>query len=444
MPAGSPLDTFRTRIASAVAGAVGAKADAIQLERPRDAAHGDLALPCFQLAKERSQAPPAFAAKLAGDLAIDAVAAKAAGPFLNFTIDRAALARETLSAAFADGYGGSRDGEGRTIVLDYTSPNIAKPFSIAHLRSTVIGAAIRRICEARGHRVAGINHLGDWGSQFGKLLTALRRYASEAELDARAAEGKAIPFLLDIYVRYHAEEEKGGDAAKELAEESRKWFIQLESGEENESRRLWRKLTTLSLAEFERIYERLGVSFTEMRGESAYEKDLAPTIERCKKAGVTSISEGALVVEIEGSKKPALLATGDGTTLYLTRDLASVFYRKATYDFWKAVYVVGADQKDHFRELRGVLKRLGVEWWDRVIHAEFGLMRFPEGKMSTRKGRVIYLEDVLAQAVDQSKEAIRDKNPELASADEIAEQVGIGAVVFNDLKTDRRATSCST
>lgn len=435
----SPLDDSRRRLAGELGRALGVAPAAVRLDRPRDAGHGDLAFPCFQLAKERGLAPPALAAELAGKLGdLGFARASAAGPFLNFTLDRPTLARDVVAAAFDPEFGGGSEGDGKTIVVDYSSPNIAKPFSIAHLRSTVLGAAIRRICEARGYRIAGINHLGDWGAQFGKLLTALRRFGSEEALDARAAAGTAIECLLEIYVRYHAEEEKGGELAKELAAESRRWFLDLESGADNESRRLWKKLTALSLAEFDRIYKRLGVTFTEMRGESAYEKDLAPTLARCREAGVTSVSEGALVVEIEGSKKPALLQTAEGTTLYLTRDLASAFYRKQTYGFWKAVYVVGADQKDHFRELRGVLKRLGVEWWDSVVHAEFGLMRFPEGKMSTRRGRVIFLEDVLASAIEQTRGIIREKNPDLPDAERVAEQVGIGAVVFNDLKTDRR------
>ncbi len=413
--------------------------DSIRLETPRDAARGDLAFPCFPIAKERKQAPPAVAASFAAALAdLPEIRASAAGPFLNFSIDRAALAREVITAALAPGYGDGDEGTGRTIVLDFSSPNIAKRFHAAHLRSTLIGAAIQRICRARGHRVAGINHLGDWGSQFGKLLTALRRYGSEAALDEHASAGTAIEYLQSVYVRYHEEEEKGGDVARELGAEARKWFLDLESGEENEARRLWKKTTALSLEEFERIYARLGVSFTEVRGESAYEKDLQPTLERLKSAGITSVSEGALVVEIEGSEKPALLQTGDGTTLYLTRDLASVFYRKDTYDFWKAVYVVGGEQRDHFRELKAVLRRLGVDWWDSVEHAHFGMMRLPEGRMSSRKGNIVILEDVLNAAVERVRTVIRDKNPDLRDSERVAEQVGIGAVVFNELKLDRR------
>ena len=391
-------------------------------------------------------AAPAFAAQLAAACAsIPEITAAAAGPFLNFTVERAALARAVVGAALEPNYGNANDGAGRTIVLDYSSPNIAKRFHVGHLRSTVIGAAVKRICEARGHRVVGINHLGDWGSQFGKLLTALRRFGSEGALDAKGAAGEGIEYLQELYVNYHQEEKKGGNLEKELAAESRQWFLDLESGQENEARRLWKKLTTISLAESDRIYKRLGVSFDEIRGESAYEKDLIPTIEQCKRSGKTRVSEGALVIDVESrenpaefDEKPALLQTGDGTTLYLTRDLASVFYRKNTYDFWKAVYVVGNDQRDHFRELRLVVKRLGYSWWDDIVHADFGMLRLPQGKMSSREGRIVILNEVLESAVERVREVIREKNAELVDRDIVAEQVGIGAVVFHDLKQDRR------
>ncbi|MBI3817175.1 MAG: arginine--tRNA ligase [Planctomycetes bacterium] len=442
----SPLQQFQRTIAGALASSLGVDATAILLEKPRDANHGDVAFPCFRFAKERGVAPPALAAKLAGDLAsaLPSVSAKPAGPFLNFTIDRAIFARELLPAAFRADFGGAPP-SGEVIVLDYSSPNIAKRFHVGHLRSTVIGAAVKRICEARGARVVGINHLGDWGSQFGKLLTALRRFGSEADLDkAVETEGpwRGIEYLQDVYVQYHIEEKKGADAGRELAAESRKWFLELESGADNEARRLWKKLTSISMKEFERIYQKLGVTFDEVRGESAYEKDLAPTIEMCKKAGVTRVSEGALVIEIDGQEKPALLQTGDGTTLYLTRDLASVFYRKNTYHFTKAVYVVGGDQLDHFKELAAVVKKLGHAWSGDIVHAHFGMMRLPEGKMSTREGNVIILSDLIDSAVDKVNEIMLEKNPNFSNTNrnsgEVAEQVGIGAIIYHDLKQDRR------
>jgi arginyl-tRNA synthetase len=440
MPPQSPLEQYEQRIAAELARCLQVEPSAILLESPRDAANGDIAFPCFRWAKDRSVAPNALAADLAAKFqrsGVPAVTARPTGPFLNFTIDRATLASELLPAAFEERFGGAEP-TGKTLVLDYSSPNIAKRFHVGHLRSTVLGAAIRRICELRGFRVVGINHLGDWGSQFGKLLTALRRFGSEAELDRLAAEGSGIEYLQNIYVKYHEEEKKGPGVEKDLSAEARRWFLELESGRDNESRRLWKKVTAISLQEFEKIYKRLGVTFDLIRGESAYEDALQPTIEMCKRAGVTTVSEGALVVEIEGQEKPALLQTGDGTTLYLTRDLASVFYRKNTFDFYRAVYVVGNDQKDHFRELKAVVRRLGHAWADDIVHADFGMMRLPEGKMSTRGGNVIILNDVLQSAVERARNIIKEKNPELQNADAIAEQVGIGAIVFNDLKQDRR------
>lgn len=434
--ASHPLQQFEQQITAALSAALGGPVPG--LERPRDPANGDFAFPCFRAGKERGVAPPALAATLAAQCGIlPGIKATATGPFLNFTVDRPTLAREVLRAALEPGFG-TANPTNEIIALDYGSPNIAKRFHVGHLRSTVIGAAIKRICEAAGARVVGINHLGDWGSQFGKLLTALRRYGSEPELDRLAATGGGIEYLQDIYVKYHAEEKLNPALEKELSAESRRWFMDLESGAENEARRLWKKVTTISMAEFDKIYNRLGVSFDVIRGESAYEKDLAPTIEMCKKAGVTRVSEGALVVDIEGQEKPALLQTGDGTTLYLTRDLASVFYRKNTFHFTRAVYVVGGDQIDHFKELAAVVQRLGHAWHADIIHAYFGMMRLPEGKMSTRAGNVIILNDVLESAVERVRELIQQKNPDLPNAGVIAEQVGIGAVIFNDLKLDRR------
>ncbi|MFN0207742.1 MAG: arginine--tRNA ligase [Planctomycetota bacterium] len=441
----SPLESYERRVAAALAKLLGAEPAAIALESPRDASHGDIAFPCFKWAKERGAAPNALAAELQkqfNNSLVAGISAKATGPFLNFVIDKSNFAAELLPAAFGEGFGGMEsNGQSvvnKTIVVDYSSPNIAKRFHVGHLRSTVIGAAVKRICELRGYKTIGINHIGDWGSQFGKLLTALRRFGSEAELDRLADGGGAIEYLQEIYVQYHTEEKKSPEIAQELSAESRKWFLDLESGNDNEARRLWKKLTLVSLAEFDKLYKRLGVSFDLIRGESAYESDLAPTIEMCKKAGITKISEGALVVDIEGQEKPALLQTGDGTTLYLTRDLASVFYRKNTLKFTKAVYVVGNDQRDHFKELKAVVKRLGHAWSDDIIHADFGMMRLPEGKMSTRAGNVIILNDVLESAVERVREVIQQKNPDINNPETIAEQVGIGAVIFNDLKQDRR------
>jgi len=429
------MERFRRRILSLLAEATAKPPESIVLERPRDRAIADLAFPCFGLAKERREPPPKIAAAIAGALSgkIEDVEVRAAGPYVNFTIDRAALAAEVLPAILAEGdrWGGSEEGRGRTVVLDFSSPNIAKPFSVGHLRSTVIGAAIYRILAHGGHRCVGVNHLGDWGMQFGRLIVALRRWGDLSRL-----ETDPIAHLHEIYVRFH-EEEKGPDGPA-LVAEARAAFLALESGKENEERGLWRRLRELSLREFDRIYGMLGVRFDEIRGESHYETHLAPTIERLVGAGIATESEGALVVDLTEEKMPpCILRTADGTTLYATRDLAAAFDRKREFDFWKALYVVGSDQRLHFRQLRAVLRRLGPPWAEDVVHVDFGLLLDPKGKMRTRAGNVVYLEEVLLSAVERVRRIVAEKNPDLADVEGVARAVGIGAVVFHDLKTSR-------
>ncbi|MEM6672067.1 MAG: arginine--tRNA ligase [Planctomycetota bacterium] len=405
-----------------------------KLETPRDASMGDVAFPCFVLAKERKAPPPKIAAELesALDQALDDISVKATGPYLNFTIERTALAKSVIGEVLERGvgYGGSSEGAGRTIVIDFSSPNIAKPMSVGHLRSTVIGAAIQRLHDALGYETVGVNHIGDWGSQFGKLVAAVNRYGDTVDL-----EGDPIPSLLALYVRYHDEED--GDPS--LAEEARAAFRELESGVDGEVRATWRKLTELSLVEFDKIYARLGVSFDLVRGEAFYESLLDETVDRIVAAGVTEESEGALVVDLSefGDLPPSLLRKTDGTTLYATRDLAAVFHRWNEYHFDRCLYVVGGDQRLHFRQLKHVLERMNVEWEPRVEHVAFGMMRLPEGKMSTRKGRVVFLDDVLDAAAREAARVIAEKNPDLDDPDAIAETVGVGAVVFNDLKRER-------
>ena len=405
-----------------------------KLGRTRDPKHGDSAFPCFELAKERKAPPPQVAAELETALndRLEGITAKAAGPFLNFTIDRTLLATTVLGDVLAQGsaYGASTEGEGRTIVIDLSSPNIAKPMSVGHLRSTVIGAAIQRLHDTLGYRTVGINHIGDWGSQFGKLVAAVNRWGETVDL-----EGDPIPSLLALYVRYHEEEESDPT----LVEESRAAFRELESGVDGPVRQTWKKLTELSLVEFDKIYERLGVRFDLVRGEAFYESFLEETVDRIVESGVTEESEGALVVDLSdfGKIPPCLLRKTDGTTLYATRDLAAVFHRYEEFSFERCLYVVGGDQRLHFRQLKHVLTRMGLDWEPRVEHIDFGMMRLPEGKMSTRKGRVVFLDDVLDAAAREAARVIEEKNAELDDRDKIAEMVGVGAVVFNDLKRER-------
>lgn len=429
------MQEFLNAIRVALADASGLAAADVRLERPRDPELGDAAFPCFPLAKARKQPPQAVAAELATALRgkIDGASVEAAGPYLNFRIDRTLLARTVVEAIHREGaaYGRSTKGAGKTVVIDFSSPNIAKPMSVGHLRSTVIGAALQRLHDALGYRTVGINHIGDWGSQFGKLVAAVDRWGDTVDL-----ESEPIKALLELYVRFHKAEEEDPS----LAEAAREAFRRLESGEENPVRATWRRLTELSLREFDKIYRRLGVRFDLVRGESFYEDQLDATVDRIVASGVTVESEGALVVPLDSFGEhvpPCLLRKTDGTTLYATRDLAAVFHRYEEFAFDRCLYVVGADQRLHFEQLKWVLRRMELDFEGRVQHVDFGMLRLPEGKMSTREGRVVFLENVLDRARDEALRIIREKNPELTSADEVAESVGIGAVVFNDLKRER-------
>ena len=429
------MQEFTDKIRAALSERSGLPASDIKLEQPRDPKLGDFAFPCFPLAKELKKAPPAIAAELAGALGedLDGISAEAAGPYINFRVEPALLAETVVGAAIEAGaaYGSSQEGAGKKVVIDLSSPNIAKPMSVGHLRSTVIGGALQRIFDALGYETVGINHIGDWGSQFGKLIAALDRWGAETDL-----ESDPIQALLALYVRYHEEEESD----PELAEAGRAAFRALENGEDEEVRKKWEQITALSLVEFDKIYTRLGVTFDEVRGEAFYEPYLESTVERIEATGITEMSEGALIVDlthISENTPPSLLRKTDGTTLYATRDLAAAFHRWELYEFTRCLYVVGGDQRLHFQQLKGVLERMELPWEERVEHIAFGMMRLPEGRMSTRKGRVVFLEDVLDRAVEEALRIVGEKNPDLACAAEVAEQVGVGAVIFNDLRRER-------
>jgi len=426
------MQEFIDRIRAALVTHSGLQADEVKIESPRDPELGDFAFPCFPLARIKKQAPPKIAAELAEVLAGDlvGVSVEATGPYLNFRIDRGALAKSVLEAITEQGtaYGGSDEGAGKTIVLDFSSPNIAKPFHVGHLRSTIIGAAVKRLHDALGYRTVGINHIGDWGAQFGKLITAIDRWAPEETFSE-----DAIMKLFELYVRYHDEESEDPT----LAEEARKNFQELESGVEGKVRTTWKHLTELSLREFDKSYARLGITFDFVRGESFYEPMLEETVDRIVSAGVTELSEGALIVrldELEKDAPPCLLRKSDGTTLYATRDLAALFHRWDEFQFDRALYVVGSEQRLHFRQLKNVLRRMELPWVDRVEHVDFGRLL----GMSTRKGKnVVFLGELLDAAVEKTRQVIAEKNPDLADKDAVAEAVGCGAVVFNDLKKER-------
>ncbi len=402
------------------------------LEVPPSPELGDFAFPCFKLAKSFRMAPPRIAADLAQKIPpgsfFERVEAK--GPYLNFFCNRGLLAALAIRAVLTEkeNYGRRESGRGRTVVIDYSSPNIAKPFGIGHLRSTIIGQALYRIFSALGYHCVGINHLGDWGTQFGKMIAAYLRWGEEASLSA-----DPIRHLYDLYVRFHSEAET--DQA--LEDEGRAWFKKLEDGDET-ARSLWQRFRDLSLLDFRRVYKMLGVEFDAYQGESFYNEMLDDTIRLIEEAGLARLSEGALIVDLEDEGlPPCLLRKQDGATLYATRDLCAAIWRQHTYRFDLALYVVGADQALHFRQLFAVLKKLGYSWAENCHHVPFGLIRFRDGKMSTRQGKLVFLEDVLNRAVELAGAIISEKNPGLSDKETVARQVGTGAIIFGDLYNDR-------
>lgn len=433
------MNTFSQSIRAAIARHTGLPADQVKVELPRDTALGDLSFPCFVVAKAAKKAPPAVATELADKLNADlkGITAVAAGPYVNFRIERAELARVVIGEIEAQGalYGGSNAGAAKTIVIDFSSPNIAKPMHVGHIRSTIIGQALHRIFTLLGYRAVGINHIGDWGAQFGGLVVAIRRWKETVDLEADPVRG-----LLDLYQR----SKQAIETDAEFAREAKEAYQELESGREGEVRALWRWITEVSLRGFDKTYRRLGIHHDLVRGEAFYEPLLEPTVERTQKAGVTEVSEGALVVRLESIDKglletPCLLRQTNGTTLYATRDLAAMFQRYEEFAFERCLYVVGAEQKLHFRQLKAVLQRMHVPWEPRIEHIYFGLLLGPgRVKLASRnKGEVLILDDLIDDVVDEARRVVLEKNPEHPDPDAIAEQVGIGAIIFNDLKRER-------
>ncbi|NLM45429.1 MAG: arginine--tRNA ligase [Firmicutes bacterium] len=403
-----------------------------ELENPPAPEMGDIAFPCFKLAKTLRKAPTVIAAELKDKLPESKLFARieAKGPYLNFYCDRALLARTTVESILEqrEAYGRLDLGRGKTVVIDFSAPNIAKPFGVGHLRSTVIGNSLYRLYEALGYKCVGINHLGDWGTQFGKLIAAYLRWGVAEKMTA-----DPLQHLYELYVRFHREAEQN----PALDDEARAWFKKLEDGDP-EATRLWRHFREVSLADFKRIYKILGVEFDAYQGESFYNEMLDETVALVEEMGLAQASEGALVVDLSAEgMPPCLLRKQDGATLYATRDLCAAIYRYNTYQFDKMLYVVGADQALHFRQLFAVLKKMGYSWADRCCHVPFGLIRFQDGKMSTRQGTLVFLEDVLNRATELAAGIIQEKNPGLANKEEVARQVGIGAVIFGDLSNDR-------
>ena len=401
------------------------------LEKPKSSEMGDIAFPAFSLAKVERKAPQAIATDIVEKLDTTGFEkVVATGPYVNFFLDKDAISHQVLTDVIAekDQYGQLNIGQGRNVTIDMSSPNIAKPFSVGHLRSTVIGDALANIHGKLGFNPIRINHLGDWGKQFGMLIVAYKLWG-----DKTAVEADPISELLKLYVRINAEAEE----KPELDEEARQWFKKLEDGDQ-EALELWQWFRDESLVEFNRIYEKLDVHFDSFNGEAFYNDKMDEGIQILEEKGLLQESKGAQIVDLESyNLPPALIRKTDGATLYITRDMATAMYRKRTYDFVKSIYVVGQEQINHFKQLKAVLKEMGFDWSDDMTHITFGLVTKDKKKLSTRKGNIILLEPTLDEAILRALSQIEAKNPNLENKEEVAHAVGVGAVKFFDLKTDR-------
>ena len=402
------------------------------IEVPPNKEMGDFAFPCFKLAKVFRKAPNMIAADLAENIEDNSAISKVMplGGYVNFFVNKSQLAETVINDVLTkkEKYGHTDLGQDKAVVIDFSSPNIAKPFHIGHIRTTVIGNALYKIYDSQGYNVVRVNHLGDYGTQFGKLIVAFKLWGSK-----EAVEANPIPELLKLYVKFHDEAEQ----KPEMEDEARAWFTKLENGDE-EAKALWQWFRDESLKEFARVYDLLDIEFDSYAGESFYSDKMDVVIEQLKDKKLLVQSQGTNVVDLEEyNMPPALITKNDGSTLYMTRDLAAAIYRKNTYDFDKCIYVVGSQQSLHFQQLFKVLELMGYEWSKDLIHVPFGMVALEEGTMSTRKGRVVFLEDVLKQAVEKTKEIVLSKNPNAKNVEQIAKQVGVGAVVFQELSNSR-------
>ncbi|MBQ6371153.1 MAG: arginine--tRNA ligase [Firmicutes bacterium] len=402
------------------------------IETPADSSMGDFALPCFKLARVLRKAPPMIAKGIAEAIADDPMFAKVeqVNAYVNMFLNREAFAGDVVSEVITAGadYGRSEVGGGRKVIVEYSSPNIAKPFHIGHIRSTVIGHSIANIYDFLGYDVFRINHLGDYGTQFGKMIVAYRRWGNKEDVIR-----EPIKTLLEYYKKFHEE----ADNDPSLEDEARATFTKLEHGEKEEVE-LWQWFRDESLKEFNRVYDMLGIHFDSYNGESFYSDKMPRFVKELEDKGLLEEDQGAQIVRLDDYNLPvALITKSDGSTLYITRDIAAAVYRKETYDFYKNIYVVASQQNLHFQQWIQILEMMGYEWARDCVHVPFGLVSMEEGTMSTREGRVIFLEDVLNRAVDQTREIIKEKNVNTENIEETAAAVGIGAVVFNELSNYR-------
>lgn len=401
------------------------------IEKPKNADFGDYAFPCFQLAKIRKQAPPLIAKRICEEITSPLIEkSEAVGGYVNVFLNKKIVSQNVLQTVLSQkqNYGSSTIGDNKVVTIDMSSPNIAKPFSMGHLRSTVIGNTLSFIFQKCGYKTVKINHLGDWGTQFGKLITAYKKWGNEDSV-----KKEPIKELLTLYVKFHDEAESDPT----LEDEGRAWFKKLEDGHE-EALSLWSWFREESLNEFSKIYQLLKVDFDSYNGEAFYNDKMGIVVELLEEKGLLVESDQAQVVQLEEENlPPCLIKKSDGATLYATRDLAAALYRKNNYHFDQALYVVGNEQSLHFKQLKAVLRKMDFDWSETLHHIPFGMMLKDGKKMSTRKGKVILLEEVLTESISLASKNIEAKNPALANKEEVSKQVGVGAVIFHDLKNYR-------
>jgi len=401
------------------------------MEIPPQPNMGDYAFPCFQLAKVMRKAPNLIAKELAEKVEKDNIIekAEAAGGYLNFFVNREEFIKEVINQVIQQGnkYGSSDEGEGKTVLVEFSSPNIAKPFHIGHLVNTITGNAIEKIFKHLGYNTVRLNHIGDYGTQFGKLISAYKRWGNDEVI-----EKDPINELMKIYVKFHEEAEKDPS----LEDEGRQYFKKLEEGDP-EAVALWEKFRELSLKEFKKLYDDFNIEFDSYAGESFYTDKMPEVIDILREKNLLKESSGAQIVDLEQfNLPPCIILKSDGATIYATRDLAAAIYRKRTYDFYKCLYVVGNTQALHFKQVFSVLKLAGFDWADNCVHIGTSLVKFADRKLSTRKGDVIFAKEVVDEAVEKTLEIINTKNPNLENKEDVAKKVGMGAIIYTFLKNN--------
>lgn len=422
------MDMFENQIKEVLSRTTKLKKKDIILQIPKSE-FGDYSWPCFILAKKQKKNPNEIAKEISAKIKIKGITAKAVGGYINFFIDKEKFSKQIIIKILKEKnkYGSSRKDKKKKIIIDFSSPNIAKPFSIGHLRSTIIGYSLYNLFNFQGYKSLSINHLGDWGTQFGQLIVAYKKWGQEKKL-----KEEPIKYLLELYIKFN----KKAEQDESLYDEARAEFNKLEQGDKQNTI-LWKKFRELSMKEFNKIYKILNIYFDSIAGESFYNNKIEKTINLLREKKITKMSEGALIIPLGKDMPPCILKKKDGASTYETRDIVAAIFRQKAYNPEKILYVVGSEQKLHFEQLSKALKIAGFPWYEKIIHVPFGLISLPEGKLSTRAGRVIFMQDVIKKGIELAKKIIQEKNPKLKNKEKIAEDIAIGAIIYNDLSNDR-------